>query len=111
MNAKAGEPTGFQRTKDFDFVYPGIDQDIQKLVVEGHLVEFKLNELHKSLEKKDKLHSVLYYVNLTPETQSIEVRGAKGYYPIESLNIISKLWNDPRGQLRDEDLNWQEIID
>lgn len=87
------------RTHDFNHVYPEIEQDVDRLILEGQLVEFKNNNtLHEIIKKKnlptnrkenEKMSTILYPVDLREETANIEVRGAYGKYPQESLNIIS----------------------
>jgi len=114
--------SGFVRTHDFNHIYPEIEEDVKRLILEGWLVEFKDNNtLHELIKKQnantnkkenEKMATVLYPVDLREaENRDIEVRRDQGQFPQESLNILGQLWNDPRGQLRDEEFNWQEIIE
>lgn len=44
------QKSGFVREPDFAFLYPDIDLDIDRLIHEGHLIEFrKAEQLHKDI--------------------------------------------------------------
>lgn len=42
--------TGFERKADFDHFYKDIEKDIERLIEEGHLLEFEDDWLHKSFK-------------------------------------------------------------
>lgn len=102
--------TGFVRNPDLSHTYKGIDLDIDRLILEGYLVEFKNKDVQQeTLKKKGGNTSILYPVNID-EDRDIEVRGTQSKYNQESLNILSELWNDTAGPQNKKDFNWDETI-
>jgi hypothetical protein len=109
--------SGFVRNNDFNHIYKGIEEDVNTLIDQGLLIEFKENDLHNDMIKdnqnkwrkeNDKYASILYSVDIS---SGVEPRGTHNLaYPQESLNILSQLWNDP-GSKQTKDFNWQEIIE
>lgn len=121
------QKSGFVRYFDFSHIYPKIDKDVERLINEGYLFEFTdMPNLHDKIKKdpglqkgKEKMPTLLYPVNI-PEDLSdnkVELRGSVGAqsqskYPMESLNIMSQLFNDFEGpQKKIEDFKWEEVIE
>ena len=88
-----------RKNPDFNHIYPTIEQDVEKLLDEGYLMEFKDKSICDKISKKNKdnstnnrnneeIASILYPINLD-ENKDIEVRGSKSQYPSESLTILS----------------------
>lgn len=81
--------TGFVRGPDFSHIYPGIDDDVNRLISEGYLFEISdNNHLHDSIKKKnstsnrkdEKVSTLLYPINIDVDKE-IEVRGSKSIFP------------------------------
>ena len=45
--------SGFVRNFDFNHIYKGIEDDVNILIDEGYLIEFKENDLHNDLQKNN----------------------------------------------------------
>lgn len=121
------QKSGFIRSYDFSHVYPDIDKDIDKLIEDGHLMEFKdFNNLHDSIKRDpayqtrgERQPTLLYPVDIPNDLSQnkVEVRGTLGEqsfskYPLESLKMMSQLFNDPDGpQKKIEDFKWEDIIE
>jgi len=95
--------TGFVRYFDLSHTYRGIDQDIDRLINEGYLIEFKHKDVVKIQNKRTGIEplSLLYPVNVDGE-KDIEIRGSTSKYTQESLKILAELWGDDKSdQKRD----------
>lgn len=108
--------SGFKKVHEFNNIYRGIDYDIDRMILEGHLIEFKDNNtLHDNIKRENSKQqrktdhreiTIIYPVNMN-DTE-VEVRGGQGKYSDESLDLLSKLWNT---QVPNEDFEWKKIID
>ena len=96
-------------------MYKDVERDVDRLIKEGYLVEFKNNDhLHqlvktKNSNRKDghRLNTLLYPAKM--EDTNVEVRGTLGKYDQRSLNLLSKLWNpdkDAQSQLKNDEFDW-----
>lgn len=112
--------SGFLRTHEFNHIYKGVEKDVDRLIKEGYLVEFKDNtHLHELIKKKNatsnrredqRISTIMYPVNM--DDQAVEVRGTHGKYNQGSLTLLSKLWNQHNPlQIQTEEFDWQKIIE
>lgn len=129
------QKSGFLRTFDFSHVYKKnekgegneIDDDVNRLIREGKLIEFTdFNHLHDTIRrdpahqtKNERQPSLLFPVDIPDDLSKnkVEVRGTDGEksfskYPLDSLKMMSQLFNDLSGpQKKIEDFKWDDIIE
>lgn len=88
--APAYRQTGFRRNPDFNHIYKGIERDVDRLILEGYLVEFKHKDvLHEALRKKGggiqpgrkEPETTLLYPTNIDANRDVEVRGSLSKYP------------------------------
>ena len=101
LNNKKLNKSGFLRTHEFNHMYKDVERDVDRLIMEGYLIEFKDNDhLHQLIKNKNaasnrkdgqRMQTILYPVN--KDDTSVEVRGTQSKYDQRSLNLLSKLWN------------------
>lgn len=101
------DKTGFLRNFDLSHAYHNIDDDIDRLIQEGYLIELKGKDVVKKeiyekekrqglggCSKKEFETSILYPINMDADP-NVEVRGSASVYPQDCLTVLSQLWNDP----------------
>ena len=112
--------TGFLRTHEFNHMYKDVEKDVDRLIEEGYLIEFKDNDhLHQLIKIKNsnsnrregqRISTILYPVNM--DDKDVEVRGTHSRQNQESLALLSKLWNKGSSTcFGQEEFDWQKIIE
>ena len=114
QNFKDCKFSGFVREHYFNHFYDEIDEDVNKKINSGHLIEFKDNCLSDAMIEQNKQRkenwapsTVLYKVD-KEENPEVEVRGSDSMYDEECINVIAEL---AMGQAPIEDFDMHGMLE